>query len=236
MRALRPALLCLALLAFSAGAAAEELKTQAGDLTVPEGFVLLDRNEEPAKDGSPSGLYVYAREADALPRAIYILTFAKPHPAPGETLTDTANAAALMANPMAPKPDLRKSKPTTIGGAPGHRHATTLPNGLLSTAYAVDHNGLRLVALLKHPPGRDYKRDTARFEEALQAFRWTAATATPAADPQATEAAAPAAADGANGADAADAAENAEAAKPADPADAADVADAESAAPPVQHD
>jgi hypothetical protein len=232
MRALRPALFCLTLLAFSAGAAAEELKTQAGDLAVPEGFVLLDRNEDPPKDGSPSGLYVYAREADALPRAIYILTFAKPHPAPGETLADTATAAALMANPMAPKPDLRKSKPAAVGGAAGHRHATTLPNGLLSTAYAVDHNGLRLVALFKHPPGRDYKRDTARFEEALQGFRWApaAAAAVPAAGQQATEAAAPAAADGADGAEAA---ENAEAANPADPSDAAE---AESAAPPAQDD
>lgn len=224
MRALRPALLCLTLLAFSAGAAAEELKTQAGDLAVPEGFVLLDRNEDPPKDGSPSGLYVYAREADALPRAIYILTFAKPQPLPGETLTDTANAAALMANPMAPKPDLRKSKPTTVGAAAGHRHATVLPNGLISIAYAVDHNGLRLVALLKHPPGRDYKRDTARFEEALQGFRWAPA----AVDPQATEAAAPAAADGA---DAVEAAESTETANPAEPADAAD---AESAATPAQ--
>jgi hypothetical protein len=222
MRPFRSALLRLALLAFSAGAAAEELKTQAGDLTVPEGFVLLDRNEDPPKDGSPSGLYVYAREADVLPRAIYILTFGKPHPAPGETLTDTATAAALMANPMAPKPDLRKSKPAAIGGAAGHRHATTLPNGLLSTAYAVDHNGLRMVALLKHPSGRDYKRDTARFEEALKGFRWA-----PAADPQATDAVAPAAADGAEAAD------NAEA---ADPAGTADAADAGSATPPAQHD
>lgn len=224
MRPFRSALLCLALLAFSAGAAAEELKTQAGDLTVPEGFVLLDRNEDPPKDGSPSGLYVYAREADVLPRAIYILTFAKPHPAPGETLTDTATAAALMANPMAPKPDLRKSKPAAIGGAAGHRHATTLPNGLLSTAYAVDHNGLRMVALLKHPSGRDYKRDTARFEEALKGFRWAPATGVPAADPQATDAVAPAAADGAEAAD------NAEA------ADTADAADAGSTTPPAQHD
>ena len=226
MRPFRSALLCLALLAFSAGAAAEELKTQAGDLTVPEGFVLLDRNEDPPKDGSPSGLYVYAREADVLPRAIYILTFDKPHPAPGETLTDTATAAALMANPMAPKPDLRKSKPAAIGGAAGHRHATTLPNGLLSTAYAVDHNGLRMVALLKHPSGRDYKRDTARFEEALKGFRWApaAATVVPAADPQTTEAVAPAAADGAEAAD------NTKA------ADTADAADAGSTTPPAQHD
>jgi hypothetical protein len=179
MRLLRPLILSLALSGLSAGVAAEDLKTQAGDFTPPEGFVLLDRNEDPPKDGAPSGLYVFGREADALPRAIYILTFAKPHPAPGETLPDTAAAAAMMANPMDPAPDARKSKPARIGEAQGHRHSTVLPNGLISTVYAVDHQGLRFIALLKHPPGRDYKRDTARFEEALVAFRWSAATAAP---------------------------------------------------------
>ncbi len=180
MRLLRPIFFCVSLLGFTASAASD-LKTQAGDFTVPEGFTLLDRNEDPPKDGSPSGLYVFGREADALPRAIYILTFAKPQPAPGEPLTDTATAAAIMANPMQTEPDTRKSKPAVIGGAPGHRHATTLPNGLISIAYAVDHNGLRFVALLKHPPGRDYKRDTARFEEAMKGFRWAPAPATDAA-------------------------------------------------------
>lgn len=179
MRLLRPVLFCLALSGLSEGAAADDLKTQAGDFAPPEGFVLLDRNEDPPKDGSPSGLYVFGREADALPRAIYILTFAKPHPAPGETLPDTATAAAMMANPMDPAPNARKSKPAHVGDAQGHRHSTVLPNGLISTVYAVDHRGLRFIALLKHPPGRDYKRDTARFEEALAAFRWSAETAAP---------------------------------------------------------
>ena len=181
MRPLRPLLFCLALFALfamSTSAAAQELKTQAGDLTLPEGFTELDRNEDPGKDGSPSSLYVFGRSADALPRAIYILTFAKPQLTPGEELTGTAEAAAIMANPMAAKPDLRKSKPVRVGDATGHRHATTLPNGLISIVYVVDHNDQRFVALLKHPPGRDYKRDTARFEEALQGFRWAPASAT----------------------------------------------------------
>ena len=114
---MRPLLFCLALFAMSTSAAAQELKTQAGDLTLPEGFTELDRNEDPGKDGSPSSLYVFGRSADALPRAIYILTFAKPQLTPGEELTGTAEAAAIMANPMAAKPDLRKSKPVRVGDA-----------------------------------------------------------------------------------------------------------------------
>jgi hypothetical protein len=227
MRPFRSALLCLALLGFSAGAAAEELKTLAGDLTVPDGFFLLERNEEPAEDGSPGGLYVYAREADALPRAIYILSFGKPRPVEGKPLPDTALAAAMMANPMNPEPDAGKSRPVRMGEASGHRHSTTLDNGLISTVYSVDHNGLRFLALLKHPPGRDYKRDTARFEDALKGFRWAPA-ATPAA-----EAAAPVAAEAAEPASAATPAETTQA---ADSGATADAAEAESSATPAQDD
>lgn len=173
MNLFRTLVLSLAL-AGPAVASAETLSTPAGELEVPEGFLLLDRNEEPAADGSPNGLYVFGREVDPLPRAIYIVTFAKPLATAGNDLPDSAKAAAIMADPTDTTPDFRRTKEARIGEASGHRHSTVLSNGLVSTVYAVDHNGLRLMALLKHPAGKEYERDTARFERALQEFRWAA--------------------------------------------------------------
>jgi hypothetical protein len=180
MNRLARALLALAFAFAAASASATTYVTVGGQFDLPEGFRQLDR-----KDDEGSGLYVFGRTADDLPRAVYIVTLVRvANPKDAVTPADQRETAVRMANPADPSLTAADAEPVSIGGAPGARYATTLPNGLLSTGYAVDHGDLRLVALLKTPPGADYRKDTARFAAALEHFVWA---------PQVPEAAAPAA-------------------------------------------
>ena len=182
MRLLRPVFLAVSLACLPLAAPAAEYQTIAGHFDLPDDFEVLDRDESATDDGRPSAMYVFKRKADILPRAVYILTFAQPAPPDGSPLATPAEAAAMMADPTNPKPDARKSKPVRVGQAEAMRHQVQLANGLQSITYVADHEGLRLLALLKHPDKREYKRDTKRFEEALAGFTWTpVATAGPAA-------------------------------------------------------
>jgi hypothetical protein len=182
-------LLGLALAAVSACASASTYVTVGGQFDLPEGFHQLDR-----KDEADGGLYVFGRDADDLPRAVFIVTIVRvANPGAQVKATDQRETAVRLANPADPSLTADAAEAVSIGGAPGARYATTLPNGLLSTGYAVDHGDLRLVALLKTPPGRDYRKDTARFAAALENFAWAlrapaapAASALPAADPTGT--------------------------------------------------
>jgi len=162
------ALLALALAASAASASATTYVTVGGQFDLPEGFRQLDR-----KDDDGSGLYVFGRTADDRPRAVFIVTIVRvANPDDAVAAADQRETAVRMANPADPSLTAADAEPVNIGGAPGARYATTLPNGLLSTGYAVDHGDLRLVALLKTPPGADYRKDTARFAAALENFAW----------------------------------------------------------------
>lgn len=174
-------LLALLLVVASAAADAATYVTVGGQFELPEGFRQLDR-----KDDADSGLYVFGRTADAQPRAVYIVTLVRvANPDVGSKPSDVRETAVRMANPYDPALTAAAAEAVSVGGEPGARYATTLPNGLLSTGYAVDHGDLRLVALLKSPSGRAYRKDNARFAAALEAFVWTPAAApapAPAAD------------------------------------------------------
>jgi hypothetical protein len=172
------ALLAVALAATAGAASATTYVTVGGQFDLPEGFRQLDR-----KDDDGSGLYVFGRTADDLPRAVYIVTLVRvANPQDAVAPADQRETAVRMANPADPSLTAADAEPVSIGGAPGARYATTLPNGLLSTGYAVDHGDLRLVALLKTPPGADYRKDSARFAAALEHFEWASgASADPAA-------------------------------------------------------
>lgn len=185
MRQLRPVFLAVSLACLTLAAEAAEYQTIAGHFDLPDDFEVLDRDEAATDDGRPSAMYVFKRKADILPRAVYILTFAQPAPPDGSPLATPAEAAAMMADPTNPLPDARKSKPAGIGEAEAMRHQVQLANGLQSITYVADHQGLRLLALLKHPDKREYKRDTQRFEEALAGFTWTPVA--PAAEGAATD-------------------------------------------------
>jgi hypothetical protein len=178
MNRLARALLALAFAFAAASASATTYVTVGGQFDLPEGFRQLDR-----KDDEGSGLYVFGRTADDLPRAVYIVTLVRvANPQDAVAPADQRETAVRMANPADPSLTAADAEPVSIGGAPGARYATTLPNGLLSTGYAVDHGDLRLVALLKTPPGADYRKDTARFAAALEHFEWASgAPADPAA-------------------------------------------------------
>ena len=189
MRLLRPLLVAASLASLPLSAVAAEFRTIAGHFDLPDDFELLDRDESSSDDGRPGALYVFKRKADVLPRAVYILTFAQPAPTDGSRIASPAEAAAMMADPGNPAPDPGKSRPTRIGEADAMRHQVRLGNGLQSITYVADHDGLRLLALLKHPGRREYKRDTERFEAALAGFAWApvrmpaAAPAPQSADP-----------------------------------------------------
>jgi hypothetical protein len=185
MTRLARALLVLSLAASAVSASAATYATVGGQFELPEGFRQLDR-----KDDADSGLYVFGRTADELPRAVYIVTVVRvANPEAGSKPSDVRETAVRMANPMDPALTAAAADDVRIGGQPGARYATTLPNGLLSTGYAADHGDLRLVALLKSPPGREYQKDNARFAAALENFTWT-----PLAPAEAVEAPAPEAA------------------------------------------
>lgn len=194
MTCFRPLLLAAALACLPLAANAAEFRTLAGHFDLPDDFELLDRDESATEDGRPSAMYVFKRKADVLPRAVYILTFAQPAPPDGSPLATPAEAAAMMADPTNPAPDAGRSKPARVGEAEAMRHQVQLANGLQSITYVADHEGLRLLALLKHPDKREYKRDTKRFEEAMAGFTWTP-VASPAADPATVPVPAPEASD-----------------------------------------
>jgi hypothetical protein len=160
------ALLAFALAVPAGSAAASTYVTVGGQFDQPDGFHPLD-----PKDEAEGGVYVFGRDADDLPRAVFIVTLVRVAN-PEVDATDQRETAARLANPADPTLTAADAEAVSIGGAPGARCTTTQPNGLLSTGYAVDHGDLRLVALLKTPPGRDYRRDTARFAAALEDFAW----------------------------------------------------------------
>jgi hypothetical protein len=176
MTRLARVLLALFLVVAAASASAATVVTLGGQFELPDGFRPLDR-----KDDADSGLYVFGRTADAQPRAVYIVTIVRvANPDVGSTPSDVRETAVRIANPMDPTLPAGAAEAVTIGGEPGARYATTLPDGLLSTGVAADHGDLRLVALLKSPSGRAYREDNARFAAALEAFVWTPATPAPA--------------------------------------------------------
>lgn len=179
MTRLARVLLALSLAVVATTASAATYVTVGGQFELPEGFRQLDR-----KDDANSGLYVFGRTADAQPRAVYIVTIVRvANPDAASKPSDVRETAVRMANPIDPALTADAAEAVAVGGEPGARYATTLPNGLLSTGYAADHGDLRLVALLKSPSGRAYRKDNARFAAALEAFVWAPAAArAPAAD------------------------------------------------------
>ena len=170
-----PRALSLCLLLLPALASAETLSLPPADIALPDGLQNLDRNESPDEaTGKPAGIAVYTKQGD-LPRSIFIFTYT-PTTANGDRF-DARDAAVKIGNPFdtSLKPDA--AKPIEIDGATGARYSGTLPNGLKVTSYAIEHNGYRLIVLLKGPPQQPYKALMDAVAKAIERLHWKAPAA-----------------------------------------------------------
>ncbi|WP_154659526.1 hypothetical protein [Arenimonas composti] len=156
----------LLLLIAAGSAAADEVATPVGRFELPDGFVAPD---DAAQVGANGWTWTFVREGEVLPRALFTLTVM---PLATTWGIDARVAAAQLADPTMIAPTGRPARRARIGGNRGWRHSTIQANGMIFTAYAVDHGESRLLVQLRYPGIQRYHRDAQRFEDAIRAFRW----------------------------------------------------------------
>ncbi|MFZ5636080.1 MAG: hypothetical protein ACOY82_05780 [Pseudomonadota bacterium] len=177
-----PRMLLLCALSWPVIGFAETLSLPPGAFELPDGLQTLDRSETPDEStGKPSGIAVFTREGD-LPRAVFIVTYVPA--ASDEAPFDARDAAVKIGNPFDPSLGPDAAKFIVIDGAPAAAYAGTLPNGLEVKSYAVEHNGYRIVVLLKGPAQKPYRSLMSRFAQAFEGLRWSTPSPTPVAMPE----------------------------------------------------
>lgn len=157
-------------LAFPISASAEIIKTSIGDLDIPEGLQILDRDEKiDPVTGKAGGIIVFTKAND-MPRAIFIFTYV--YAESSKEPFDALDAAVKIGNPFDTSLTSKDAKSVKVGGIDGGRYEGTLPNGLRAVGYAVENNSYRVVVLLKGPAGNPYKTLTNGFAQAVEKFVW----------------------------------------------------------------
>jgi hypothetical protein len=150
---------------------AETVSLPPGSFEAPDDVAVLDKQEaNNEKTGKPEGLIVFGRKGDQ-PRAVFIVTWM----ADDGSTRDLLDAAVKIGNPFDPSLTAKDAEEVKFGGVAAGSWSGLLPNGLFARSYVVNHNGYRLVVLLKGPDQSPYKGLLKDFAKALEKFTWAPA-------------------------------------------------------------